>query len=131
MKGIELVKKFQLLTSQNKQQEAFELIAQDAVWHSDNIGAPWSGTHYGKENIVKHFSSIKGTTTRFMRKTNQFIEQGDLVVELGSLSCILTKTGKPFDTEYICLYRYKDGKITSYTIFEDSLKLYRAYYGND
>jgi len=31
------------------------MIADDAVWHSDEIGAPWSGIHCGKENIKKHF----------------------------------------------------------------------------
>jgi len=127
MQGIELVKKFQQQLSQDSK-AAFDLIAQDAVWHSDSIGAPWSGTHRGKENVIKHFASIKGTTTHFKRHIDDFIEKGNLVIELGSLSCILNKTNKPFQTEYVCLYRFENGKILSYKIFEDSLKLYQAYH---
>jgi len=73
-------------------------------------------------------NAISGTTQDFKRYAQKFIEQGELVIELGSLSFILNKTKKPFNTDYICLYTIKDRKITSYRIFEDSLKLCRAYY---
>ncbi|MDF1796033.1 MAG: nuclear transport factor 2 family protein [Coxiellaceae bacterium] len=126
--NIEIVKQFQQFMAQGEQAQAFAMITDDAVWHSDEIGAPWSGIHEGINAIKEHFQNISGTTQQFKREIKQCIEQGDLVIELGGLSCILNKTNLPFETEYVCLYGVKDKKIFSYRIFEDSLRLYRAYF---
>ena len=126
--NINIIKHFQNLLKNEDKSEAYHLIAENAVWHSDEIEAPWSGIHKGIEAIKKHFSNISGTTKDFKRFSQEFIEKNDLVVEIGSLSCILNKTQKPFATEYVCLWRIRHGKIQSYRIFEDSLKLYKAYY---
>jgi ketosteroid isomerase-like protein len=37
------------------------------------------------------------------------------------------KTGEPFYTEYVSVYKVQAGKITYYRIYEDGLKLYLAY----
>lgn len=121
MKNLELIESFQSLMAEGKQEEAFDLIAKDALWHSDEIGAPWSGIHQGIDAIKAHFGNISGTTKDFARQTHQWIEQGELLIEIGSLSCVLNKTGEPFATEYVCLYTVKSDKIQSYRIFEDSL----------
>ena len=129
--NIELVKKFQNLMQQKKQEEAFQLIDSDATWHSDEIGAPWSGIHKGIKEIKKHFANITGTTTDFTRNTCELFAYKNMVIEFGSLSCILNKTKQPFATEYVCIYKVKDDKISYYRIFEDSLKLYRAYFNDE
>jgi ketosteroid isomerase-like protein/mannose-6-phosphate isomerase-like protein (cupin superfamily) len=126
--NINLVKLFQDLMSQKKKEAAFELIDKNAIWHSDEIGAPWSGVHHGLDDIKLHFQNISGTTKNFQRTINELIEHNNSVIEIGELSCILNKTDQPFETEYVCIYKVVDAKITSYRIFEDSLKLYRAYF---
>ena len=129
--NIEIIQNFQEGIAKSNFEDAFNLISDNALWHSDEIGAPWSGIHKGKAEILKHFDAIKGTTKNFKRHHQQFIGQGDLVIEIGSLSCTLVKTGKPFDTDYICLYEIVGGRIASYRIFENSLKLYNAYFGEN
>ncbi len=126
--NLDLIKKFQNHMACGEHDQAFDLIADDAVWHSDEIGAPWSGIHKGIDVIKRHFQNISGTTQEFKRHTEQFIEGGGLVIELGGLSCILNKTGLPFKTDYVCLYGLEGNKISSYRIFEDSLRLYNAYF---
>jgi ketosteroid isomerase-like protein len=126
--NIKIIQDFQNLISNEDQSNAYRLIADDALWHSDEIDAPWSGVHKGIEEIKKHFSAISGTTKNFKRFDQNFIEDKGLVIEIGSLSCLLNKTGQPFSTDYVCLWQVLDGKIMSYRIFEDSLKLYKAYY---
>jgi ketosteroid isomerase-like protein/mannose-6-phosphate isomerase-like protein (cupin superfamily) len=126
--NIDIIKTFQHNMEHGQQEQAFKMITDNAIWHSDEIGAPWSGIHKGIEAIKSHFQNITGTTKNFKRKIKEFIEHGDLVIELGSLSCILNKTNLPFETEYVCLYRLSENKISSYRIFEDSLHLYNAYF---
>ena len=126
--NIEIIKKYYDLIANGNNETALNMIADDATWHSDEIGAPWSGIHHGINAIKQHFAAISGTTTNFQRFKQQFIEHEDLVIELGGLSCILNKTQQPFSTEYICIYKIKNNKIASYRIFEDSLKLFKAYF---
>lgn len=128
---INIIKKFQKLMDNGQLKNALELVDQHAIWHSDEVGAPWSGIHHGIDAITEHFNAISGTTQEFKRHVDQFIVNDDLVIELGSLSCILSKTNKSFATEYVCLYTISNGKIISYRIFEDSLKLYRAYFNDE
>lgn len=125
---IPLIQSFQSHLANNEFDDAFALVSTDAIWHSDEIGAPWSGVHYGLDAIKEHFLAIRGTTRDFTRTTNRWIADDDLVIELGSLSCLLNKTSQPFSTEYVCLYTVRNNTIHSYRIFEDSLKLYRAYF---
>lgn len=127
-KNTECIKAFQALMNKGDTQSAFKLIHPNASWQSDEIGAPWSGHYQGIEAIKSHFKAIAGTTKDFKRYTDKWIEEEELVIEIGGLSCILTKTEKPFKTEYVCLYSVQDNQITSYRIFEDSLKLSNAYY---
>jgi len=126
--SISLVQTFQQHLAKNEFDEAFALVDADAVWHSDEIGAPWSGVHHGLDAIKEHFLAIRGTTREFTRTSHRWIADEDLVIELGSLSCFLNKTSQPFATEYVCLYTVRNNTIHSYRIFEDSLKLYRAYF---
>jgi ketosteroid isomerase-like protein/mannose-6-phosphate isomerase-like protein (cupin superfamily) len=124
----QLIKKFQQLLNSNDKQSAFQLVAPDAVWHSDEIEAPWSGVHRGKAAIIRHFRAISGTTENFSRNVEQFIENDDSVVEIGSLKCVFKKNKQPFATDYVCIYKVRNNQIYYYRIFEDSLKLRWAYF---
>lgn len=128
MSKIEIIQSFYKLMAEKKMEDAFLLIDENAVWHSDPIHAAWSGIHYGKEKIRQHFLAIKSETTEFSRKIDEFIEFKDKVIEIGSLHCRLIKTNNLFDTDYVCIYQFKAEKIVYYRIYEDSLKLYNAYY---
>jgi ketosteroid isomerase-like protein len=69
-----------------------------------------------------------GTTRDFSRKIDRLFEDGDTVIEIGSLDCVLVKTGEPFHTEYVSVYQTRNEQLAYYRIYEDSLKLYRAYF---
>ncbi len=128
---ITVVEEFQHLMHKKNLTSAFALIDENATWHSDEIGAPWSGVHHGITQIKEHFKNISGTTTDFERTINEIFEYKNMVFEIGALSCVLNKTGQPFETDYICQYIIRNEKIISYRIFEDSLKLYKAYFDNN
>lgn len=128
MKPSQIIERFRLLMAQGQRDAAFAMLTEDAYWHVDEIGAPWSGVFHGRDAIIEHFSKIDGTTRHFKRKIDRLFEDGDTVIEIGSLDCELVKTGEPFHTEYVSVYQTRDGKLSYYRIYEDSLKLYRAYY---
>jgi ketosteroid isomerase-like protein len=127
MKSSQTIQQFRQLMTDGDQDAAFDMIAEDAYWHVDEIGAPWSGVFNGRKSIIEHFAKISGTTKDFKRHIDKIIEDEEYIIEIGSLSCVLVKTGEPFYTEYVSVYKVQAGKITYYRIYEDSLKLYLAY----
>ena len=128
MTASQIIQQFRQLMGSGQREAAFAMLTDDAYWHVDEIGAPWSGVFHGREAIIEHFSKIDGTTRGFKRQIDRLFEEGDTVIEIGSLDCELVKTGEPFHTEYVSVYQTRDGKLSYYRIYEDSLKLYRAYF---
>jgi ketosteroid isomerase-like protein len=128
MQASKIITQFRQLMAEGKREAAFDMLTDDAYWHVDEIGAPWSGVFHGKDQIIAHFSRIDGTTSGFSRKIDQLFEEGDTVIEIGSLDCVLVKTGEPFHTEYVSVYKTRNGQLAYYRIYEDSLKLHRAYF---
>ena len=92
--NVDIVKAFSAFMKENNTSAAFELIDDNAVWHSDEIGAPWSGIHIGKENIAKHFAAIRKETESFKKVVEDYLEKDDTVIEIFSLQCIFKKTKK-------------------------------------
>jgi ketosteroid isomerase-like protein len=128
MTSSQIIERFRKLMGEGQRDAAFTMLTDDAYWHVDEIGAPWSGVFHGREAIIQHFGKIDGTTRGFKRQIDRLFEDGDTVIEIGSLDCELVKTGEPFHTEYVSVYQTRDGKLSYYRIYEDSLKLYRAYF---
>ena len=131
LSNLDTVKAFAAFMKENNTSAAFDLIDDNAVWHSDEIGAPWSGIHVGKENIIKHFAAIRQETESFKKIVENYLEKDDMVIEICSLHCVFKKTKKPFDTRCVCIYMLKNGKIISYEVLENSLKLYQSYFPED
>ena len=57
-KNIDTVQRFQQLMAKGDPLSSLAMIADDATWHSDEIGAPWSGIHKGIAEIKAHFNNI-------------------------------------------------------------------------
>jgi ketosteroid isomerase-like protein len=126
-----VVARFRQLMADGNKSAAYAMISDDAYWQNDEIGAPWSGIYHGQHAVIGQFSKMAGTTRNMTRHTDRVLTDGDSLIEFGSLDCILVKTGKPYHTEFVSVYKVRDGKLTYYRIYEDSLKLYRAYYSKN
>ncbi len=118
----------------NKELElAMSYVADDTIWHSDNINAPWSGTHHGKKALLKHLENIKKYTKSFKKEVYDLVagENSNYVYEYGHLSCEFHHTQEIFNTYIISIYEIIEGKIHSYRVLEDNKSLYQIYHQCD
>ena len=131
--SLNIIKKFHAAFAAGHKEAAFAMIADDAIWYSDKIDAPWSGTHHGIEAIKQHFAdagaNIQADNLEGRKFLSQrFIEQDELVIELGDLSIKFTSNQQSFSGEYVCVYTIENNKICTFKVFEDSMALYNAYH---
>jgi ketosteroid isomerase-like protein len=124
-----IVKKFLNLQESGQLSEALSFVDENAVWHSDSINGPWSGSHYGKNEIIKHFKNIKLSVADFKKTSIDLTASvnSNVVYEYANLEVIFSHNNEFFKTPVVCIYEVKDSKILSYRVLEDSHNLYQIY----
>lgn len=95
-------------------------LADSVRWvsHFEAI-VPWGGDFSGKDRVPKFFEAIFQSVDTEAFEPTEFIVQGDTVVSLGQYACRVKKTGKRSRTRWAFVWKFRDGKISSYEQFHD------------
>ena len=101
------------------------MVAPDADWSQPKT-LPWGGDYRGPQGAAEFFKKLDATmeTVAFGAKEN--IAAGDEVMSFGVYSGKSRKTGKVGETSWMFRWRVKDGKIVSYSAYEDTAALVAA-----
>jgi ketosteroid isomerase-like protein len=87
---------------------------------------PTSGERRGKPAVADFFR-ILGESLQFERfEPREFVAQGDTVVALGSYVA-RTSSGKRFESEWVMVFAFRNGKISQFQEFTDSAALNAAF----
>lgn len=105
-----------------------DLFAEDINWKIPEVnGSPLNAVTNGSEN-VREFFGLLGATEEFTNfEPKEFISEGDKVVVLGSSAGKVISTGQNFETDWVHIFTFNDGKITSFLEFFDNAVMERAY----
>lgn len=128
--NLEIIENYLNLQQTGQSDKAIALIDDNAVWHSDNINGPWSGSHNGKNEIKKHFKKIRASVSAFRKTPIDLVasEKTNFVYEYSYLECTFQHNGRDFETHLLSIYEIKNNKIVSYRVLEDSNLLYKKYH---
>jgi uncharacterized protein len=98
------------------------VIADECVWKSPGPAdkLPWSGVFKGKQEIGKFFVLVDQNLEFSEFTPLEMIEQGDTVVVLGRLAGHAKKTGKPVESEWAHVFRFKQDKLVSWQEYGDT-----------
>lgn len=109
-------------------EEAFELVAEDAIWTvkgSDNV--PTVGKRQGKQEIEVYFENFQNNFEPKEFNINHYFDKEDTVFVIGDFTHLIKKTQKLVSSDWTMEFIVKNQKITSYKILEDSYALYLAF----
>lgn len=103
---------------------ALGLMAADiewiTMWHYQVIGR-------GPERVAKGlFEPLMAEWSRFALTPSEFIAEGDTIVSLGAFTGVHGATGKPACARYAHVWTVKDGKITRFRQYIDTLAIAEA-----
>ena len=104
-------------------------MTDDVQWQPV-IGAakhvPFSGARTGKTAVAEFFKQVSETEDFEQFEPREFVAQGDKVVALGGYKG-KTPGGRTFESEWVMIFTFRDGKVVSFQEFADSAALNAAY----
>jgi len=100
-----------------------ENFAEDAEWvTSDEL--PLGGVVKGRDAILGNFAQIPSYWSSFSVEPSEFIDAGDRVVVLGTQRA--SGKGGSFESPFVHVMTYRDGKVVRGEFHSDSAKAVRA-----
>jgi ketosteroid isomerase-like protein len=80
---------------------------------------PWAGDFSGKKEVPRFFQAIGDSVDVTAFNPHEFVAQGDTVVSLGEFGCRVRATGKSALTPWVFIWKFRDGRVSSYEQFHD------------
>jgi hypothetical protein len=91
------------------------------------MGAPQAyGRDYRGDELLAFFQALGGSLTITEFTPHTFVEQGDNVVAIGTMSGTAQNTGKPFSIRWAHQWKFQDGQVIGFYDHLDSLRVYAA-----
>jgi ketosteroid isomerase-like protein len=104
-------------------------LTDDVVWttpYPPDI-VPHGGTRKGKAGVVQFFQQLAGGIEFTKFDPREFIASGDRVVALVSIAGITKSTGLASAEEAAHLFRVRDGKVSEFVEYGDTLAVAASY----
>ena|ERR1041385_331630 len=122
MTNLEIIKStYEGKTSEENGKNLAKHVASDIVWTEAN-GFPYAGTYVGLEAVTRNVFHRLGTEwTDYKFTPEGYVVEGDKVVAYGTYSGTNNQTGKSFVARVAHVWKLRDGKITSFEQFVDSV----------
>jgi ketosteroid isomerase-like protein len=102
-------------------------LTADCRWVIPGEGLPYAGTFTGPSGVARFFEQMLAAETVTAFEPREFYANGDSVVALGSEACTVNATGKPAATNWAMRFSIRDGKVSSFESYFDTLAYGGAY----
>lgn len=90
---------------------------------------PWAGQRKGRQGFADFINGLSQAIELEQFEPREFIAQGDYVTVLVFEHGRVKATGVAFDNSYVHVFRFRDGKVVQFLIFEDTAPIIAALQG--
>jgi uncharacterized protein len=103
-------------------------MAPEIVWNeAENFPYADNNPYIGADAVVKGvFARVGADWKGFTIKTDEILDAGDTVVALGRYVGAHRTTGQTINAQIVHVWRLKNGKITAFQQYADTLQVARA-----
>jgi uncharacterized protein len=103
-------------------------LADDIEWVTPGSKViPYAGTYHGRDQVGGFFQTLDATTELDPFMPEQYVEQGDTVVALGSYTGRAKASQKAFKTSWTMTFKLRGGKVTRFEEHMDTAALEAAF----
>jgi ketosteroid isomerase-like protein len=104
-------------------------VSLDVDWrHPGGPEVPYAGAYKGREGVSQFFARIGQSVEVTTWAPRHVLAAGnDEVVATGSWAGVARPTGKSFASDWGMVFGVRDGRITSFRVFEDTARLAAAF----
>lgn len=92
-------------------------------------GMPGSGTKHGHAGVLEFFQAVVECWDFQAFEPRQFIASGDLVAVVGYYRAVARQTGLVAESDWVMVWRFRDGKCVHFQEYTDTAALSGALTG--
>ena len=125
--NIELAQSIYDYFNQGNNQAVFDILADDVTYVvPGSPGVPYAGTFNGKKEVGGFYQLLMETLQYTSFDITSFTPDGDRVIVQGLFGGIAKPTGKNFQTDWIMIWTFNNGKVKHHQTFLDSYNIATA-----
>jgi ketosteroid isomerase-like protein len=126
MTNVEVVRAFHEAVARGDLDAAMALLADDIAW-TEAEGFPYAGTKVGPAAVREQvFERLRAEWDPFVLDRDELLDAGDTVVGVGTYSGTYRATGRSMRARVVHVWKLRDGKVTAFEQFVDTLKVAEA-----
>jgi ketosteroid isomerase-like protein len=103
-------------------------VTDDVDWrHPAGGDVPYGGVYSGRRGVEQFFTRIGAAVEVRTWEPRYVLAAGDEVVATGAWSGTAQPTGRTFATDWAMVFGFRDGRIASFKVVEDTAQLAAAF----
>jgi ketosteroid isomerase-like protein len=104
-------------------------VSPDFTWTdpSDPSMVPYGGTHKGRDGFKHFFELLNNSSDTRLWQVDHYTSEGNTVVAEGTHGVNVKKNGNNADTDWVLVWRFKDGVPVSGRSYYDTANLHKAF----
>ena len=104
------------------------VLSADVEWgEPDNLFNPAAGTRRGHAGFLEWLRIGKESEDILTLEPRQVLAEGDTVAVVGYTKCLAKPTGRTYETDFVHVITFKDGKIVRFQEFFDTYAAGEAF----
>jgi ketosteroid isomerase-like protein len=104
------------------------VISPEVEWgEPDNPHNPAGGTRHGQSGFMEWVRIGSQSESILVLEPRRFLTDADSVAVVGYTKCLAKPTGRTYETDFVHLITFKDGKITRFQEFFDTYAAGEAF----
>jgi hypothetical protein len=126
MTNVEIVNAFHDAIAHGEVDAALAYLADDVAW-TEAEGFPYAGTKVGPQAVKEEvFGRLRAEWDPFVLDRDEILDAGGTVVGVGTYSGTYKATGRSMRARVVHVWKLRDGKVTAFEQFVDTLKVAEA-----
>jgi len=100
---------------------------ENIQWTNPGDGAVFTaGTRHGRAAVAEFFQTVNQVWEFESFEPREFVAQGDTVVAIGHYDVRGKQTGRRASSDWVMVWKFRDGKVTHFQEYTDTLVLWHA-----
>jgi len=127
-KNVELVQEMYSAFARRDIEALLSVISPDVEWgEPENPYNPAGGTRHGHSGFIEWVQIGSQSEEVLDLEPKRFLTDLDSVAVVGHTRCLAKATGKTYQTDFVHLITFKDGKVTRFQEFFDTYAAGEAF----
>jgi ketosteroid isomerase-like protein len=126
--NIEAVRRLYAAFAERDIQSILAVLSPEVEWGEPaNPLNPAAGTRHGHAGFLEWLQIGRASEDILALEPRQFLSDADSVAVVGYTKCVARRTGKSYETDFVHLVTFKEGKIIRFREFFDTYAAAEAF----